>query len=218
MRWSMMALACALGGAGEAMTTPLHDEAHALPSEDAIRVGAAIQHIVAHETGVADTVDPLAGSYYVESLTKRMEDAALAEMAKIDAMGGTLRAIELGYFQRVLGHEQFDRNRAIEEGRRKLVGVNHLAIADEQREIDIFRLDPVVEDTQVARVQKLRAERDSARVQTLLEAVRTAARDGSNLVPPILEAVRADATHGEICDAMRDVFGIHSPDAQTSGV
>ncbi len=217
-RLSMMALACALGGAGEAMTTPLHDEAHALPSEDAIRVGAAIQHIVAHETGVADTVDPLAGSYYVESLTKRMEDAALAEMAKIDAMGGTLKAIELGYFQRVLGHEQFDRNRAIEEGRRKLVGVNHLAIADEQREIDIFRLDPVVEDTQVARVQKLRAERDSARVQTLLEAVRTAARDGSNLVPPILDAVRADATHGELCDAMRDVFGIHSPDAQTSGV
>jgi len=131
----------------------------------------------------------------------------LARSAKIDAMGGTLKAIELGYFQRVLGHEQFDRNRAIEEGRRKLVGVNHLAIADEQREIDIFRLDPVVEDTQVARVQKLRAERDSARVQTLLEAVRTAARDGSNLVPPILEAVRADATHGEICDAMRDVFG-----------
>jgi len=200
------------------MTTPLHDEAHALPSEDAIRVGAAIQHIVAHETGVVDTIDPLAGSYYVESLTKRMEDAALAEMAKIDAMGGTLKAIEQGYFQRVLGHEQFERNRAIEQGARKLVGVNHLAIETEKREIGLFQLDSTTEQQQVEKLQKLRAERDGARVEAALGAVRTAAADGSNLVPPILEAVKAHATHGEICDAMRDVFGVHSPDAQTCGV
>jgi methylmalonyl-CoA mutase N-terminal domain/subunit len=124
-RLSMMALACALGGAGEAMTTPLHDEAHALPSEDAIRVGAAIQHIVAHETGVADTVDPLAGSYYVETLTRRMEDAALAEMAKIDAMGGTLKAIELGYFQRArraVRPQLRDRGRTLQAGRRQSSG------------------------------------------------------------------------------------------------
>jgi hypothetical protein len=95
-----MATACALGGAGDAMTTPLHDEAHALPAEDAIRVGAALQHIVAHETRVADTIDPLAGSSYVESLTKRMEDAAMAEIDRILAMGGALAAIQSGYFQR----------------------------------------------------------------------------------------------------------------------
>jgi methylmalonyl-CoA mutase N-terminal domain/subunit len=217
-RLSMMALACALGGAGEAMTTPLHDEAHALPSEDAIRVGAAIQHIVAHETGVVDTIDPLAGSYYIESLTKRMEDAALAEMAKIEAMGGTLAAIEQGYFQRALGHEQFERNRALENGTRKLVGVNHLAVEAERREIDLFRLDSSTEQQQIERLRKLRAERDAARVTAALAGVRTAAADGTNLVVPILEAVRAHATHGEICDAMRDVFGVHSPDAQTCGV
>ncbi len=97
-----MATACALGGAGDNMTTPLHDEAHALPAEEAIRVGAALQHIVAYETGVADTIDPLAGSYYVESLTKRMEDEAMAEIDRIAAMGGALRAIETGYFQQAL--------------------------------------------------------------------------------------------------------------------
>jgi methylmalonyl-CoA mutase N-terminal domain/subunit len=217
-RLSIMALACALGGAGETMTTPLHDEAHALPAEEAIRVGAAIQHIVAHETGAADTVDPLAGSYYVEHLTRRIEDAVVAEIAKIDAMGGALAAIERGYFQRELGREQFERNRELETGARKLVGVNHLVTGEQRREIDIFRLDDDTERRQVERLQKLRAERDNTRVAEALAGVREAAAGPANLVPPILVAVRANATHGEICDAMRDVFGVHHPDSQTSGV
>lgn len=217
-RLGIMATACALGGAGEAMTTPLYDEAHALPAENAIRVGAAIQHIVAHETGVAETIDPLAGSYYVETLTKQIETAAFAELDKVFEMGGALRAIETGYFQRVLGREQYERNKDVEEGRRKWVGVNHLVQADEKREIEIFRLDDSVEDEQVRKVRELRGRRDQAAVDAALEAVRQAARDGANLVPPCLVAVRAYATHGEICNAMRDVFGVHTADSQLMGI
>ena len=217
-RLAIMATACALGGAGEAMTTPLHDEAHALPAEEAIRVGAALQHIVAHETGVADTIDPLAGSYYVESLTKRLETAALEEIDKITRMGGALAAIESGYFQRALGLEQYQRNRDLEEGRRKWVGVNHLVLPGEKRQIEIFRADQRMEEVQVARVRALRSRRDASAVQAALDAVRAAARAGTNLVPPCLAAVKAYATHGEICDALREVFGVHTPDSQLSGV
>ena len=217
-RLGIMATACALGGAGEAMTTPLYDEAHALPAENAIRVGAAIQHIVAHETGVAETIDPLAGSYYVETLTKQMEDAAFAEMDRIFAMGGALKAIETGYIQRALGREQYERNKDIEEGRRKWVGVNHLGREDEAREIEIFRLDDAMEEEQVRKVRGLRARRDQPAVDAALEKVREAARTGANMVPPCLEAVKLYATHGEICNAMRDVFGVHSADSQLMGI
>jgi len=217
-RLGIMATACALGGAGEAMTTPLYDEAHALPAENAIRVGAAIQHIVAHETGVAETIDPLAGSYYVETLTRQMEDAAFAELDKIFAMGGAVKAIERGYFQRALGREQYERNKDLEEGRRKWVGVNHLVHAEDKREIEIFRLDDDMEDQQVAKVRDLRARRDNAAVAAALDKVREAARSGANLVPPCLEAVKVYATHGELCDAMRDVFGVHTADSQLMGI
>jgi methylmalonyl-CoA mutase N-terminal domain/subunit len=217
-RLAIMATACALGGAGENMTTPLHDEAHSLPAEEAIRVGAALQHIVAHETGVAETIDPLAGSYYVETLTKQMEDAAFAELDKIFAMGGAVKAIEAGYFQRALGREQYERNKDIEEGRRKWVGVNHLVLAEEKREIEIFRLNDEMEEQQVAKVRDLRARRDQAAVDKALEAVRAAARNGDNLVAVCLDAVKVYATHGELCNAMRDVFGVHSANSQLMGV
>ncbi|HEY4548216.1 MAG TPA: methylmalonyl-CoA mutase family protein [Pedomonas sp.] len=217
-RLAIMATACALGGAGENMTTPLHDEAHSLPAEEAIRVGAALQHIVAHETGVAETIDPLAGSYYVETLTKQIEDAAFAELEKVFTMGGAVKAIETGYFQRALGREQYERNKDIEEGRRKWIGVNHLVLPEEKREIEIFRLDEGMEEQQIAKVQGLRARRDQAAVDAALEKVRQAARNGDNLVPVCLEAVKLYATHGELCNAMRDVFGVHTPDSQLAGV
>ena len=217
-RLAVMATACALGGAGENMTTPLHDEAHSLPAEEAIRVGAALQHIVAHETGVAETIDPLAGSYYVETLTKQIEDAAFAELEKVFTMGGAVKAIETGYFQRALGREQYERNKDIEEGRRKWIGVNHLVLPEEKREIEIFRLDEGMEEQQIAKVQGLRARRDQAAVDAALEKVRQAARNGDNLVPVCLEAVKLYATHGELCNAMRDVFGVHTPDSQLAGV
>lgn len=217
-RLAIMATACALGGAGENMTTPLHDEAHSLPAEEAIRVGAALQHIVAHETGVAETIDPLAGSYYVETLTRQIEDAAFQELDKIFAMGGAVKAIEAGYFQQSLGREQYERHKDIEEGCRKWVGVNHLVLPEEKREIEIFRLDDDMEEQQIAKVRALRARRDQAAVDAALENVRAAARNGGNLVTACLEAVKVYATHGELCNAMRDVFGEHTPDSQLAGV
>ena len=217
-RLGIQTLACALGGGAYAITTPLHDEAHALPSEEAVRVGIAVQNIVAHETGVADTVDPLAGSYMLEAMTRRMEDEVFAEIAKIDAMGGALAAIEAGYFQKELARSQRERYREIEEGSRKQVGVNHLVVPGEKRSIETFKLGAEAEANQIRRLARVRAERDEALVAKTLERVREAASGDENLVPPILEAVKAYATQGEICDVMREVFGVYHPDSLTAGV
>jgi len=217
-RLSMQMLSCALGGGAQTMTSPLHDEAHALPSEEAIAVGAAIQNIVAHESGVADTIDPLAGSYYVETMTRRIEDAVMAEIEKIDDMGGALVAIQTGYFQRELGREQFERNRELEDGSRKLIGVNHLVKEDKERQIELFSLDPESEARQIERLQALRASRDAQKVEEALERVRDAAESTENLMPSVLEAVKVSATLGEICGVMRETFGVYSPDSLTSGV
>jgi methylmalonyl-CoA mutase N-terminal domain/subunit len=200
------------------MTTPLHDEAHALPSDEAVAVGAAIQNIVAHETGVADTVDPLAGSYYVETLTKRLEQEVFAEIEKVDAMGGALAAIEGGYFQKELAEQQYQRQRDIEEERRKWVGVNFLHRQEDEPSIEMFRLDADAANRQIEGLRRLRERRDAKRVEECLLRVEKAAREDVNLVPPILEAVRAYATQGEICDALRNVFGVYHPDSLTSGI
>ena len=198
--------------------SPLHDEAHALPSEEAIAVGAAIQQIVAHETGVADTIDPLAGSYYVEVMTKRIEAAVFEEIARIDAMGGALAAIQQGYFQRELAREQVERNRELEDGSRVLVGVNHGQREQDARNIEIFRHDPESERNQIARLARVRAERDDAKVAAALERVREAAEGDENLMPSVLDAVRVYATQGEIVATMREVFGSYMPDSLTTGV
>jgi methylmalonyl-CoA mutase N-terminal domain/subunit len=217
-RLGIQMLACALGGGGQQMTTPLHDEAHALPSDEAVAVGAAIQNIVAHETGVADTVDPLAGSYYVETLTKRLEQEVFAEIEKVDAMGGALAAIEGGYFQKELAEQQYQRQRDIEEERRKWVGVNFLHRQEDEPSIETFRLDADAANRQIEGLRRLRERRDAKRVEECLLRVEKAAREDVNLVPPILEAVRAYATQGEICDALRNVFGVYHPDSLTSGI
>lgn len=217
-RLGIQTLACALGGGAYAITTPLHDEAHALPSEEAVRVGIAVQNIVAHETGVADTVDPLAGSYMVEAMTLKMEQAVFEEIERVDAIGGALAAIEAGYFQKELARSQRDRFREIEDGERKQVGVNHLVQEDEKRSIEMFKLGPEAERKQVEQLVRVRADRDEDWVAKTLERVRDAAKGDENLVPPIMEAVKAYATQGEICDVMRDVFGVYHPDSLTSGV
>jgi methylmalonyl-CoA mutase N-terminal domain/subunit len=217
-RLAIQMLACALGGGATTITSPLYDEAHALPSEEAIAVGAAIQHIVAHETGVADAVDLLGGSYAVELMTRKIEDAVMAEIAKIDAMGGALAAIQRGYFQKELAREQVERNRALETGERKLVGQNFAVREEKKRAIDIFRLDEETERRQIARLAEVKARRDAGKVAETLDAVREAAQRGENLVPPILEAVKVYATQGEICDVLREVFGTYTPDTLTSGV
>jgi methylmalonyl-CoA mutase N-terminal domain/subunit len=210
-RLGIQMLACVLGGGGQQINIPLHDEAHALPSEEAVSVGAAIQHIVAHETGAADTVDPLAGSYYLEYLTKKMENAVFDEIAKIDQLGGAVKAIEEGYFQKELAEKAFEYQRAIEEGRRKLVGVNILTKEAEDVP-EIFQIDPEVEKKQIESLHKLKRERDSNEVKETLSRVKEAAQGDGNLVPPIIEAVKAYATEGEICDVLRDVFGEYKPD------
>jgi methylmalonyl-CoA mutase N-terminal domain/subunit len=217
-RLGMQMLACAAAGGGYAMNTPLHDEAHALPTEETIAVGAGIHQIVAHESGVADTVDPFAGSYYVETLTRRIEDAVFEELSKIEAMGGALAAIKSGYFQKELAHQQVRRTRAIETGERVLVGVNHAQRDEGERSFEIHRPDPEVERRQVEKLARLRAGRDGAAALRALERLREAARGGDNLVPPCLEAAKAYATHGEMCQALRDVFGEYHPDSLTTGV
>lgn len=217
-RLGIQMLACVLGGGGQQMTTPLHDEAHALPSDEATAVGAAIQNIVAHETGVADTVDPLAGSYYVETMTRRMEDAVFVEIEKIDALGGALKAIETGYFQKELAEQQYQRQMDIEQGARKWVGVNHLVAEGEERSLETFKLDESAERRQIESLRKVRDERDAKKVTACLARVEVAARGTDNLVPPILDAVKALATHGEICDVLREVFGTYHPDSLTTGV
>ena len=217
-RLAIQMLACVLGTGGTTMTTPLHDEAHALPSEEAIAVGASIQKIVAHESGAADTIDPLAGSYYVEVMTRRIEEAVFAEIEKIDAMGGALAAIRTGYFQRELAREQFERNRALDTGARKLVGVNDVAHPEGAPTLELFKLDPASEARQIERLRAVRARRDATKVAEALEKVREAAEGDENLVPPILEAVKLYASQGEICDVLREVFGTYTPDSLTTGV
>ncbi len=217
-RLGIQMLACVLGGGGQQMTTPLHDEAHALPSDEASSVGIAVQNIVAHETGAADTVDPLAGSYYVETMTRRMEDAVFEEIEKIDALGGALEAIKTGYFQKELAEQQYTRQREIETGDRKLVGVNHLVKKDQNHGIEMFKLDEDAEARQIERLRKVRADRDGGKVAECLARVEAAARGSDNLVPPILDAVKAHATHGEICNVLREVFGTYHPDSLTTGV
>ena len=210
-RLGIQMLACVLGGGGQQMNIPLHDEAHALPSEEAVSVGAAIQHIVAHETGAADTVDPLAGSYYLEHLTKKMENEVFDEIAKIDHLGGAIKAIEGGYFQKELAEKAFEYQKAIEEGRRKLVGVNILT-KDMAEPLEIFQADPAVEKRQIEGLHKLKRERDSDRVREQLGRVKEAAQGSGNIVPPIVAAVKAYATEGEICDVLREVFGEYKPE------
>ena len=215
-RLGIQMLACAAANGGYTMNTPLHDEAHALPTEETIAVGAGIHQIVAHESGVADPVDPFAGSYYVETLTKKIEDAVFAELEKIDAMGGGLAAIKAGYFQKELAREQYERTRDIETGKRVLVGVNHSQRDEGERGFEIHRPDPEVERRQIERVQRVRAGRDEAVAQKSLDRLRDAARGNENLVPVCMEAVKAYATHGEMCDALRDVFGEYTPDSTTA--
>lgn len=212
-RLGIQMLACVLGGGGQQMNIPLHDEAHALPSDEAVAVGSAIQHIVAYETGVADTVDPLAGSYYLEKLTKQMEQATFAEIDKIDQLGGAVRAIEVGYFQRELAEQASKYQKALEDGSRKLIGVNMLKKEEEESSLEIFRIDPGVEQRQIENLHRLKRERDSNAVDKALSKVKSAAEGDDNLVPPILEAVKLYATNGEICDILREVFGEYKPDA-----
>jgi methylmalonyl-CoA mutase, N-terminal domain len=182
------------------------DEALALPTEDAALLALRTQQIIAQETGVANTVDPVAGSYAIEKLTSEIEAHARDYITKIDAMGGMLRAIEGGYVQQEIQKSAYEYQRAVESGEQVVVGVNRFQ-AEEERPIPTLQIDPEIERLQIVRLNTLRARRDGAKSRAALEEVERRARGTENLMPAILAAVEAYATVGEISDALRRTFG-----------
>ena len=209
IRVTLQALAAALGGTNS-LHTNSKDEALALPTEDAVRVALRTQQVIAHESGVADTIDPLAGSYFVESLTDELEAKAVAYIDRIDALGGAVKAIETGFQQREIHEAAFRYQRAVESREQIIVGVNDFQVAEDVHD-DLLKVDLALERCQQEKVAAVRAERNAAAARTALDGVSRAARDGTNLMPAILDAVRAYATLGEISDALRETFGEYVP-------
>ena len=205
VRVAIQALAAVLGGCQSLHTNSL-DEALALPTEDAALIALRTQQIIAHETGVANTIDPVAGSYAIESLTDEIEAGALTYMEKIDAMGGMLRAIEGGFVQAEIQKAAYDYQRSVEKKEQIVVGVNEF-IAEEERAIPTLLIDPQIEHTQVARLQALRAKRDAPSAKAAIGELARRASTTENLLPAILSAVEAYATVGEISDTLRHIFG-----------
>jgi methylmalonyl-CoA mutase, N-terminal domain len=205
VRVAIQALAAVLGGCQSLHTNSL-DEALALPTEDAALIALRTQQIVANETGVGNTIDPVAGSFAIEHLTNEIEAGALGYIEKIDAMGGMLQAIESGFVQAEIQRAAFDFQRAVESKEQVVVGVNDF-IADEGRTIPTLRIDPELERTQVARLKALRSRREDARTMAALRELERQAASSENLLPAILAAVEAYATVGEISDTLRGVFG-----------
>jgi methylmalonyl-CoA mutase N-terminal domain/subunit len=206
-RTTIQALAAVLGGT-QSLHTNSYDEALCLPTEDAVRVALRTQQIIAHESGATNTVDPLAGSYYVEELTNEMEEKAAEYIRKIDEMGGAIPAIEKGFMQKEIADSAYRYQREVEEKKRVIVGVNEYTIEEEEEcPIELLRVDPKVEGEQVARLQKLKRERDNRKVKELLEKLHYAAEKNENLMPTIIEAVKAYVTLGEITEVLREVYG-----------
>jgi methylmalonyl-CoA mutase, N-terminal domain len=209
VRTAIEALAGVLGGT-QSLHTNSFDEALALPTEEAVRVALRTQQILAEETGVANTIDPLGGSYFVEALTDRMEEKAYGYFAKIDELGGMVESIKMGYPQREIADAAFVYQQELETGVRKLVGVNAYTEGGGD-EMPILRIDPRFESDQIQRLQALRERRDGDRVTAALDRLVEAARDsGENLMPHLLEATRAEATEGEIVQALQSVFGTYT--------
>lgn len=209
VRVTLQALAAVLGGT-QSLHTNSRDEALSLPSEESVRTALRTQQILAHETGVADTVDPLAGSYYVEELTDRIEENAVDIIKKIDDMGGVVTAIEEGFIQRQIEKSAYDYQQQIEKGERIIVGVNRFQTEEDGRPA-LLRVDPAVEDMQVKRLVRLKDSRNNDKVVQALKRIETAARSDDNLFPPVLEAVKEYVTLGEICRVLRQVFGEYLP-------
>ena len=205
VRVAIQALAAVLGGCQSLHTNSL-DEALALPTEDSALIALRTQQIIAHETGVTNTIDPVAGSYAIEHLTNEIQRGAEEYIAKIDALGGMLRAIESGYVQGEIQKIAFEFQRAVEKKEQIVVGVNDF-LAEEHHQIPTLRIDEEIERSQVARLKALRARRDSDRVQSALAELQRRAATTENLLPAILAAVEACATVGEISDALRRLFG-----------
>ena len=207
VRTTVQALSAVLGGA-QSLHTNSRDEALALPTEEAARLALRTQQILAYESGVTETPDPLAGSYYVETLTDQLEAAASALLAEIDALGGPLAAVETGFQQRQIQESAYRYQREVESQARVVVGVNRF-VDEATHAPPLQRIDPAAERAQVERLQRVRAERDGAAWSAALATLAEAARGTANLLPPIIEAVRAQATLGEISDTLRSAWGEH---------
>jgi methylmalonyl-CoA mutase, N-terminal domain len=212
VRVAIQALAGVLGGT-QSLHTDAYDEALALPTDQAALIALRTQQIIAEETGVANTVDPLGGSYFIESLTKKMEDGALEYFAKIDLMGGMVESIEKGFPQREIQESAYQYQKSVERGDQTIVGVNKYAMENEPAAVPILIIDETVRDRQLARLEQAKARRDNGAVTNALEKLKRAARDGDNTMPATIEAVRAYATLGEVCDALRDVYGLYEEPA-----
>jgi methylmalonyl-CoA mutase N-terminal domain/subunit len=206
IRTAIEALAAVLGGT-QSLHTNSFDEALALPTEHAVRLALRTQQVIAHETGVVNTADPLGGSYYLEQLTNELERQAHEYFAQIDELGGVIPAIEQNFQQREIAEASFRYQAEVERGERVIVGVNRYELEEEQQ-IEILRIDPALETKQVERVQAVRASRDSAAAEAALVRLKEdAAAEGRNLMEPIMDASRAYVTMGEMCDALREVWG-----------
>jgi len=210
VRVTIQALAAVLGGT-QSLHTNSFDEALCLPSEEAALVALRTQQIIAYESGVANTVDPLAGSYYVEWLTNEVEERVWRYLERIEEMGGAVRAIEKGFMQREIARSAYEQQKAIEAGELVVVGVNKFVVEEPMR-VELLKVDPRVEEKQIERLRELRAKRNAREVEEALDELRRAAeRDGENLMPYMLKAVRARATIGEIFGALREIFGEYRP-------
>jgi methylmalonyl-CoA mutase N-terminal domain/subunit len=205
VRVAFQALAAVLGGT-QSLHTNSMDEALCLPSEEAVQVALRTQQLIAYETGVADTVDPLAGSYYIETLTREIYERAKGYLRKIDDMGGAVTAIERGFIQREIQDSAYAYQREIEKGKRVVVGLNRFQV-EEEKPTNLLRVDPAVRVAQIEKLKRLREEREAIHVQETLADLKRAAEGTENLMPFILRAVKAYATLGEICDVLRGVFG-----------
>ncbi len=205
VRVAFQALAAVLGGT-QSLHTNSMDEALCLPSEEAVQIALRTQQLIAYESGVCDTVDPLGGSYYVEALTQEIEQRAEAYIKMIDEIGGAAAAIEKGFVQREIQESAYQYQREIENGRRVVVGLNRFEV-EEEKPTNLLRVDPSVRISQVESLRKLRSERDNDLVFKSLSELKRVAQGRENLMPLILSAVKAYATLGEICDVLRDVFG-----------
>jgi len=207
VRTALEALAAVLGGC-QSLHTNSFDEALALPTEHAVKLALRTQQVIAHETGVASTIDPLGGSYYLEDLTNRLEQEAYDYFGRIRDLGGVVEAIKENFFQREIAEASFRFQSEVESGDRVIVGVNRFADADE-RELEILKIDAALEQKQIDRVQALRARRDSGDVESALSRLKQGAGDAdTNLMPAIIDASRAYVTMGEMCDALRESWGV----------
>jgi methylmalonyl-CoA mutase N-terminal domain/subunit len=208
VRTAYQAMSAALGGT-QSLHTNSMDETWALPSEKAVLIALRTQQILAYETGIINVIDPLAGSYYVEAMTNKLEQGAYEYFKKIDALGGMVKAIEQGYPQREIAHAAYQYQKALEKKEKIMVGVNDFTLEGEKIEIPILKINYTVEQEQHRRLEELRKKRDNMKVKKCLDELKQVSQSKENVMPLIIEAARAYASLGEICGAMEEIFGTY---------